>query len=345
MRFSALFTLLFFLGYSSLFAQDDGEKNTTPSTATRTIAMVKVSDSIYMLKGKSGNSAVFYGNDGVLLVDSQLASATAEIKNLIVSLSTKPIQYLVNTNHHDDNTDGNENFMNTGTMVIAHEKARLLMVQEERSKVEKAQQDEFNAMVDDLKASGNNDKAQEKAKEGFTGESAFDESQFTFPNITFSKDMTFHYNGEPVMIFHVNNAHTNGDSMVYFKGSNVLHTGDAFLKGSYPNIDISNGGSYDGYINGLRRILSFIDNETKVIPGHGDVASIDDVKKSLQMMKALKDRVFYNYLDKKSKEEILANKEITKEYDAQGFGDHDITTEQFVTLLYRMAKAKYGERK
>lgn len=342
MRVLALSTLLIFLGLFNAQAQDNDETNTTPSAPARTISMIKVADSIYMLKGKGGNIGVSFGNDGVLMIDSQFAPATPEIINLIGSLSDKPVQYLVNTHHHGDHTGGNENMMNTGTVVVAHENARQRLVQAERSKIEKAQQEEFNAMIDDLKATGNNEKAQEKAKEGFMGESAFDESLYKFPNITFSKDMTFHYNGEPVMVFHAHNAHTNGDALVYFTQSNVLHTGDVFLNGRYPYIDLDSGGTYSGYINALQRILSLIDDETKVIPGHGEVGSKADVKKSLSMMKALRDRVFYHYLDKKTKEEILANKEITQEFDAQGFGDFYISTEKFVTMLYDLAKTKYG---
>jgi cyclase len=342
MRVSALFTFLFFLGFTNVFAQDDNETNATPSTTSRTISMIKVADSIYMFKGKGGNIGVSYGDDGVLMIDSQFAPATPEIINLISSVSDKPVQFLLNTHHHGDHTGGNENMINTGTVVVAHDNARRRLVQAERSKVEKAREEEFQAMVDKLKADGNEEKAQQKAKEGFTDDSAFDPSLFSFPSITFSEDMTFHYNGEPVMVFHVHNAHTDGDALVYFTQSNVLHTGDVFFNGRYPYIDMSSGGSYNGYVNALSKILSLIDEDTKVIPGHGEVGTKADVKKSQDMMKALEDRVFYHYLDKKSKEEVLANKEITQEYDALGYGDFYISTEKFVTMLYGMAEAKYG---
>lgn len=342
MRISALFTLLFFLGFSAAISQDGDETNTTPSAPSRTISMIKVADSIYMFKGKGGNIGVSYGNDGVLMIDSQFAPATPEIISLISSLSDKPVQFLVNTHHHGDHTGGNENMMDTGTVVVAHDNARRRLVQAEKSKVDKAQDEEFRAMVDKLKADGNEEKAQQKAKEGFTGDSAFDPSLFSFPTITFSRDMTFHYNGEPVMVFHVHNAHTDGDALVYFTQSNVLHTGDVFFNGRYPYIDMNSGGTYDGYVNALSRILSLIDENTRVIPGHGEVGRKEDIKKSQDMMKALKDRVFYHYLDKKSKEEVLANKEITREYDALGFGDGYISTEKFVTMLYDMAQTKYG---
>ncbi|MEM7187405.1 MAG: MBL fold metallo-hydrolase, partial [Bacteroidota bacterium] len=321
---------------------DDLENNPTPSAASRTIAMIKVADSIYMLKGKGGNIGVSYGDDGVLMVDSQFAPASGEIKNLVASLTTKPIQFLVNTHHHGDHTGGNENMINSGTTVIAHDNARYRLVQKERAKVEKAQGEEFQAMVDKLKSDGDNEKAEAKAKEGFQGASAFDPSKYKFPAITFSKDMTFHYNGETIMVIHVHNAHTDGDAIVYFTESNVLHTGDTFFNGRYPYIDLNSGGSYDGYMNALSSMLRLIDDETRIIPGHGDVGSKADMKRTLDMMKALRDRVSFHYLNKKSKEEILADKEITREYDQRGYGDFYISTEKFVGMLYDLAKAKYG---
>jgi glyoxylase-like metal-dependent hydrolase (beta-lactamase superfamily II) len=343
MRIIALSILLVFLGFSTIQAQDGDESGTSSSSPARTISMVKVADSIYMFQGKGGNIGVSYGNDGVLLIDSQFAPATPEIVDLIASLSDKPVQFLVNTHHHGDHTGGNANMTDNGAIVFAHDNARKRLVDVEKQKIYKAQEDEFKKLLAQLEDEGNRAKAAEKAKEGMQSNSDFDPSLFKFPVITFSDNMTFHYNGETIMVFHLHNAHTDGDALVYFTESNVLHTGDVFFNGRYPYIDINSGGTYDGYVEALSKILALIDDETQIIPGHGGVGSKEDVQKSYSMMKALKDRVAYYYVKNMSKEEILANKEITKEYDALGFGDGYISTEKFVELIYKLTAAKYGK--
>lgn len=230
-----------------------------------------------------------------------------------------------------------------GAIVVAHDNARKRLVNVEKQKIYKAQEEEFKKLVDQLEDEGNTEKAQAKAKEGIQSESSFDPSLYKFPVITFSDNMTFHYNDETIMVFHLHNAHTDGDALVYFTESNVLHTGDTFFNGKYPYIDMNSGGTYDGYIDALSKILALTDDETSIIPGHGPVGSKADVKKTYSMMKALKDRVAYYYVQNNSKEEILANKEITKEYDALGYGDGYVSTEKFVSMIYKLTEAKYGD--
>lgn len=334
--------LLFFLGLSTTYSQDTGDvKGTTPSKEARTLTMIRVTDSLYMLKGKGGNIAVSVGEDGVLMVDDQFAPATEEIVSLVASLSEKPIQFLVNTHHHGDHTGGNKNMIANGTVVMSTDNARKRMIQGEKNKFLKAQDATLKKLVDDLNTSGNKEKAVEKAKEKGNDMPGFVPSKNTYPMITFSKDMTFHYNGEKVMVFHIHNAHTDGDALVYFTQSNVLHTGDVFFNGRYPYIDLKNGGSYDGYIKALSQILNIIDDETKIIPGHGELGSKGNMKYSHDMMVALKNSVSFHVLSGKTKEEVLAMAELSQEYDAAGFGDYYITREKFIGMIYDIAKRKY----
>jgi glyoxylase-like metal-dependent hydrolase (beta-lactamase superfamily II) len=121
--------------------------------------------------------------------------------------------------------------------------------------------------------------------------------------------------------------------------------GDVFFNGRYPFIDLNSGGNYNGYIKALSRALILIDEETQIIPGHGDLATKSDVKYSHDMMVALKNSVAYEYLSGKTKEQIIANKDLTKVYDAKGFGDGFISTEKFVGLIYDITKRKYGKIK
>lgn len=154
------------------------------------------------------------------------------------------------------------------------------------------------------------------------------------PNITFSTDITFHFNKEPVMVLHLHNAHTDGDAIVYFTQSNVLHTGDVLFKDRYPFIDLNSGGSIQGYIKAQQTILALTDTDTKIIPGHGDLATASDLKKSITMLTSIYAKVNRYYSAGKTEAEILEIKEITASYDAQGYGDGFINTERMLKTVY-----------
>jgi glyoxylase-like metal-dependent hydrolase (beta-lactamase superfamily II) len=344
MRTLLLLILTFFIGSIQSFAQDkDTEQDpASPTGPRRTISMIKVTDSIFMLKGKGGNIGLSKGEDGVLMIDNQFADVTPELLTLVNTLTRRPVQFLVNTHHHGDHTGGNSNMLDTGTIIYAHENVRKRLLNTDKRKFLEAQEAGFAEMVKNLEAEGSKEKAKAKVKEGNQDLPPFIPKKNTYPTITFSDALTFHYNGEDIMVFHVHNAHTDGDVMVYFTESNVLHTGDVFFNSKYPFVDIDSGGTYDGYIDALSKALMLIDDETKIIPGHGELGTKADVTFSRNMMVSLRDRVFYQYLNKKTKEEILAMKEITKEFDAKGFGDGYISTEKFLELIYEQARRKYG---
>jgi cyclase len=343
MRIFILLGLVSFLAPFSSYAQGEDVKGTTPSKPTRTVTIVRVVDSIYMLKGKGGNIGVSKGEDGVLLIDDQFAPATNEILNLVTSLSDKPVQFLVNTHHHGDHTGGNKNMIARGVVVYAHDNARKRMIATDKVKFEKAQEAKFNETVEKLATDGNREKAEAKAKEGVQNMGDFKTPANNYPMITFSDDMTFFYNGEKIMVFHLHDAHTDGDALVYFTESNVLHTGDVFFNGRYPYIDTYNGGTYEGYIRALGQILVLIDDETKIIPGHGDLGTKANLKYSHDMMVAVRNSVAYHYVSGKSKEEIFAMDDITRAYDELGFGSGYISRTKFMELIYETTKSKYGK--
>ncbi len=346
MRTLIITGIVFFLGCIISYSQDDGDKSgSSGPSISRTINLVKVTDNIYMFKGKGGNIGVITGEDGVLMIDNQFAETTPEILNLAKSLSDKPIQYLINTHHHGDHTGGNINMIINGTVIFAHDNVRRRLMEDERRKFAKEQETAFNKKLDKLAKDGNREKAEAKARESIRNMRDFTPSVNTYPAITFTDNMTFYYNGEKIMVFHIQNAHTDGDVMVYFTKSNVLHMGDVFFNGRYPFVDLNSGGNYNGYIKALSRALILIDEETKIIPGHGDLATKSDVKYSHDMMVALKNSVAYEYVSGKTKEQIIANKDLTKIYDTKGFGDGFISTEKFVGLIYDITKKQYGKLK
>lgn len=154
------------------------------------------------------------------------------------------------------------------------------------------------------------------------------------PIITFNDQLSLHINGEQVLVFHVNNAHTDGDSMVYFTKSNVLHTGDTYFNGRYPFIDLKSGGSVNGYIDAVKRGLMVIDETTKIIPGHGGVSNKPEYQTFLAMLETLRTAVLEEIKIGKPEEEVANNKALTKAYDVLNFGDGFINSEKIRRTFY-----------
>lgn len=253
---------------------------------------------IYMLQGKGGNIGLSFGTDGVFMIDDQYAEGFEQVQKDIKSISNKPVQFLVNTHFHGDHTGANAALAETGTIIFSQENVRtrlLGIIAAEKTKV----------------------------------------PEEILPVVTFSEDLTFHFNGEKIYVFHVHNAHTDGDAMVYFTDSNVLHTGDVFFNGKYPYIDIENGGSLNGYLAGIEKALLVINEDTKIMPGHGNVGTYKDLQKAANMLSIVYKRVTMNYINKKTEEEIAKMTDLTTEYDAQGYGSGFISTEAFLRMLYK----------
>jgi len=179
-----------------------------------TIKTTQLSKNIYMLVGAGGNIGVSVGDDGVFIIDDQFAPLSEKILNAIKQLSDQPLNFLVNTHHHGDHTGGNANMAKAGATIIAHDNVKKRLQQPKRD-------GSFNP------------------KEAI-------------PIITFNDQLNITINGESIAVFHVEHAHTDGDALLYFTESNVLHTGDTYFNGRYPFIDLNSGGSVHGYIE-IRR--------------------------------------------------------------------------------------------
>ena len=155
------------------------------------------------------------------------------------------------------------------------------------------------------------------------------------PVITFNDRLNIFINGEKVSVYHVKNAHTDGDAILYFSQSNVLHTGDTYFQNRYPYIDLNSGGSINGYINAVKKALSVINEDTKIIPGHGSISNKDEYLNFLTMLETLRSNV-QNEIDKgKSENEVADNSEITKKYDELNYSWSFITSEKIRRLIYQ----------
>jgi cyclase len=219
----------------------------------------KVADGLWMLTGAGGNIGVSAGPDGVFLVDDQYAPLTDKIKAAVATVSDKPVRFVLNTHWHGDHVGGNENLGKDGAVLVAHENVRKRMSKEQFIKL-------FNRTVPASPAAA-------------------------LPLVTFAESLSFHLNGEDVDAIHVPPAHTDGDVIVFFRKANVIHAGDTLFNGMYPVVDLSSGGSVDGMIGAADRILTVADASTKIIPGHGPLATKADVKAFRDMLAASRDAV------------------------------------------------------
>ena len=223
----------------------DGEKG-GPGVKT-----IPISDSIYVLQGKGGNIGVSVGEDGVLVVDGDYQEMITDIQAAIDALSESPIKFLINTHWHGDHTGGNE-ALGQEAMIVAHKNVR--------RRLSTRQVVELFNMV-----------SEPKAKSGL-------------PVITFDESVTLHFNNEEIDVIHYANAHTDGDGVVFFKGSNVVHLGDLFFNGMYPFIDLGSGGDVEGYMNTVESLIKRIPSDAVIIPGHGPVADLEDLKAFHRML-------------------------------------------------------------
>lgn len=263
------------------------------------IKTYKITETVYMLEGDGGNIGVLVGNDGTVLIDDQFAPLSEKIKTALKVISDKAVRFVINTHFHNDHVGGNENFGKEGAVIVAQDNSRLRMTTNQL-----------------MKAFGTEQKA-----------SPYE----ALPKITFTESVTLHLNGETLQVFHIKNAHTDGDAIIYFKESNVIHTGDVFVRYGLPFIDEPHGGSIDGMIKGIEDILAVGNDDTKIIPGHGAIATKKDVLDYKKMLQTVRDRIADGIKQGKTLNDIIALNP-TKEYTA-GFD-----RSAFITLVYDSLK-------
>lgn len=264
------------------------------------ITSKKITENIYMLQGQGGNIGLFVGDDSVFMIDDQFAPLTNKILTKIKEISNKPVKYLVNTHWHGDHTGGNENMRKNDVLIFSQENVR-------------------KRMSADQKVRGRLKKASPKE---------------ALPMITFTNDMNFHINGEDILISHVHNAHTDGDSHIYFLNSNVIHMGDTYFQGKFPFIDLDSGGSINGYIASIDKVLLLSNDETVIIPGHRGLSTKGELKVYKKMLVTLRDRVQKSIDNGKTFIEVSKDEHITKEYK-QEYGGWFISAKEMRETIYK----------
>ena len=294
------------------------------------IETVKVRDNVYMLVGAGGNTTIHVGSDGIMVVDTQFAPLSAKILSAIRAISDAPIRYVVNTHLHGDHIGGNEAISKAGRFRAG------------------------GNVVGDLGAAATATAviiAHENVLKRLSADPPSGQPQVPFaawPTETYiTKKREFLFNDEAVQIIHEPNAHTDGDSMVFFRKSDVLATGDLFTTVMYPYIDVANGGTIDGYINALNAIMDVTvasnvnEGGTMVIPGHGRLSDEQDVVEYRNMATIVRDRI-KEYVKRGMTLEQVKAKKPTLDFDPRyGMDTGFWTTSMFVETIYRnLAGAK-----
>lgn len=267
--------LLLLVGSLTVTAQENFD--------TVKIVPVRVAGNIYMLKGSGGNIGVLTGKDGVLMIDDQFAPLSTKIRDAIKSLDPGDIRFLINTHLHGDHSGGNENFKKLGVAIVAHNTVRDRMSKERYDK-------------------SDNKTIPPREKDAW-------------PVITFADKISFHLNDEDIDLIHFGHGHTDGDVVIFFKHANVFHTGDIFVRYGYPYIDVASGGGINGFVSFLDKLLPVMDDNSKVIPGHGELATKADVKVFRDRLASLRDEVAAALKKGKKPGEIPAMG-ITDKYEA-----------------------------
>ena len=275
------------------------------------IKVSNVRGNVYMLKGAGGNIGFSVGEDGVVLVDDQFAPLADKIKAALKAITDKPLRFVINTHYHFDHIDGNASFQKDAP-VIAHDNVR--------------------RRLESGGAPGNLGSVKQVLKPA---------AKEALPILTFSRDVTIHLNGEDIHVLHYPSGHTDGDSMIYFPQSNVVHMGDDFVTYGFPFIDLAGGGSVEGMIVAAEYVIAQLPADVKVIPGHGTISNLDDVRKFVDMIKETRSVVEKAIkagepLDQMKQENIL---EAWKNWS----GDF-ISSDAFIETLYNdLTGKKSGE--
>jgi cyclase len=276
------------------------------------IKTIRLADNLHLLEGAGGNVLVFVWDQGVLLVDDKLPPASPQVKAAVAAITPKPIRFVVNSHWHRDHSGGNEALGGEGSLIVAHENVRRRM--------------SVGGLIEVF------------------GTRPPPAAPKALPVVTFTREVTFHLGGEEISVAHAERAHTDGDAFVRFRQANVLHLGDCYLNGSFPVVDDSSGGTFPGLIAAADTALGLADGTTRIVPGHGPVAGIEDLRRWREMLATIQERVKAAVAAGKTLEQIKAEKP-GREWEGR-WPQSFVTSDHAVEEAYRAATAgPQGDRR
>ena len=266
------------------------------------VKAAKVSGNVYMLTGAGGNIGASVGSDGILIVDDQFAPLADKIRATLKTLGTGPLKFVLNTHWHGDHTGGNVKF-GTEATIIAQDNVRRRLTTEQK----------------------------------VLGETVPPSPREAWPVITFEQSLSVHFNGEEIRVIHFPRGHTDGDSVIFFTQSNVVHMGDHFFAGRFPFVDIDNGGNVLGLTKNIGEIIPKLPAGVKIIPGHGPLSTTEDLKLYHRMLIETTDVVSKQKQSGKTLEQVKAQG-LPAEWKDWGTGF--INTDKWIELIYRSLPEK-----
>ena len=268
------------------------------------IKATKVSGNVYMLEGSGGNIGVSIGIDGILIVDDEFAPLAEKIKAALKNLGEGKLKFILNTHWHVDHTGGNAPLGKEAT-IIAHDNVRKRLSTEQRLE--------------------------------FFKQTVPASPSEAWPVITFDQSLSVHFNGEEIKVIHFPHGHTDGDSVIFFTTSNVVHMGDDFFAGRFPFVDLDSGGSVQGMAKNVGEIIPKLPAGVKLIPGHGPISTIDDLKAYHRMLLETTEIVRKKIAAKKSLEQV---KKEGLPAAWKSWGEGFVKTDQWLELVYRSLTKK-----
>jgi cyclase len=272
------------------------------------IRVSKVAGNVYLLQGAGGNIAASVGDDGVVLIDDESAPFAARVQAALRGITDKPVRFIVNTHYHGDHAGGNAYFHGQAT-IIAHDNVRKRL------------------------ATGGG--------AGNGGSMHFEikpQPKDTLPAVTYDHAVTLHLNGEDIRVLHFPAGHTDGDSIIFFPESNVVHMGDEFVT-HFPFVDVEAGGSLKGMINAVENVIGQVRPDVKVIPGHGQVSSRDDLRAYLAMLTATRDAVAHALKNGKTLDEMRQAKILDP---WKSYSGEFVSEDAFLETIYIALTARNG---
>jgi cyclase len=291
-------------------AQTPPAASPPPDFSKVEIKTTDLGDHVYMLEGQGGNITVAVAKDGIIMVDGEYAPLHDKIRAAIATVSNQPIKYLVNTHFHGDHTGGNEPFAKDGVTIVA----------------------EVN--VKNRLAAGTTN--------GLTGVQTPPAPPAALPSKTYTGSFKIRLNGRVADLKHIANAHTDGDTYVWFKTANVLSTGDTFTNGRYPNIDFANGGNIKGMIAATDAYLKLTNAKTRIVPGHGPIADKAALTEYRTMLVTARDRMAKLVKEGKSEDDVVAAKPFA-DLDAK-WAPSELASKNFIRVVYHsLADRKDGK--
>ncbi len=274
------------------------------------IKTTDLGDHVYMLEGQGGNITVAVAKDGIIMVDGEYAPLHDKIRAAIATVSNQPIKYLINTHFHGDHTGGNEPFAKDGVTIVS----------------------EVN--VKNRLAAGTTN--------GLTGVQTPPAPPAALPSKTYTGSFKIRLNGRVADLKHIANAHTDGDTYIWFKTANVLSTGDTFTNGRYPNIDFANGGNIKGMIAATDAYLKLTNAKTRIVPGHGPIADKAALTEYRTMLVTARDRMAKLVKEGKSEDDVVAAKPFA-DLDAK-WAPSELASKNFIRVVYHsLADRKDGK--